>query len=308
MKTSGIIFSIAALASILTGCSTGMYRETRVMMGTFVEVTAPDKNAARIAFDEIKRIEQLLSKYDPKSEISMLNSTGTIKASPETLYIMKRSAEFWHLSGGAFDPTVGPLLDIWGFTDRNFRVPPPEEIQKTLQAVGMDKVLIDEAGSTIQFKEPGMRIDLGAIAKGYAVDCAVTKLRAAGIKNCLINAGGDIYCLGTKSGSPWKVAIKNPYEREQKYLDLENKAVATSGNYEQFFIKNDKRYSHIFDPKTGSPVETRIFSVTVVAPDCLTADALATATFVLGNEKSWEMSKQFTEVRVMIFEMEADQQ
>ncbi|MDD2703346.1 MAG: FAD:protein FMN transferase, partial [Candidatus Omnitrophica bacterium] len=115
------------------------------------------------------------------------------------------------------------------------------------------------------------------------------------------------YCLGTKFGKPWKVAVKNPYMREPKFLDVENKAVATSGNYEQFFIKNDKRYCHIFDPKTGSPVETNIFSVTVVAPDCLTADALATAAFILGNEKSWEMTKKYRDnVRVMIFDMGPD--
>jgi thiamine biosynthesis lipoprotein len=307
MKTFGFFFSIIALTGILSGCQNNLPKETRVMMGTFVEVTSPDKAAPTIVFDEIKRIEQLVSKYDPKSEISILNNTGTVKASPETMYVMKKSAEFWKLSGGAFDPTVGPLLDLWGFTDKNFRIPAPDEIQKALEAVGMDKVAINEANSTIEFKQPGMRVDLGAIAKGYAVDCAAQKLRAAGIKNCLINAGGDIYCLGTKSGRPWKVAIKNPYEREPKFLDLVNKAVATSGNYEQFFIKNDKRYCHIFDPKTGVPVETNIFSVTVVAPTCLTADALATATFILGNERSYELSKKFTDVRVMIFEMDPDQ-
>lgn len=295
------------LLIIAAGCQGKLHKETRVLMGTFVEVISSDKAAPKIAFDEIKRIEHLLSKYDPKSEISILNSTGAVKASPETLYVMKKSAEFWKLSDGKLDPTVGPLLDLWGFTDKNFRIPAPEEINRALEAVGMDKVVIDEANSTIELKQPGMRVDLGAIAKGYAVDCAVQKLRSAGIKNCLVNAGGEIYGMGTKSGNPWKVAIKNPYERGQKFIDIENKAVATSGNYEQFFIKNDKRYCHIFDPKTGSPIETNIFSVTVVAPDCLTADALATATFVLGNEKSYELSKNFTDVRVMIFEMGPNQ-
>ncbi|MDD2703347.1 MAG: FAD:protein FMN transferase, partial [Candidatus Omnitrophica bacterium] len=159
------------------------------MMGTFVEVISPDKNASAIVFDEIKRIERLLSKYDPQSEISILNNTGKVKAGPETLYVMKKSVEFWKLSNGAFDPTVGPLLDIWGFTDKKFRIPAQAEISKILEAVGMDKVVIDEANSIIEFKQAGMHVDLGAIAKGYAVDCAVQKLKSAGIKSCLINAG-----------------------------------------------------------------------------------------------------------------------
>ncbi len=307
MKTPGIIFSIIALTGLLSGCQNSQHKESRLMMGTFVEVTSADKTAAGIVFDEIKRIERLVSKYDPRSEISVLNSAGRIKAGPETMHVMKKAREFWILSEGAFDPTVGPLVDLWGFTDKNFRVPAPEEIQKTLESVGMDKISIDETSGIIEFNQPGMRVDLGAIAKGYAVDCAAQKLKAAGIKSCLINAGGDIYCLGTAPRKPWKIAVKNPYAREPKFLDLENKAVATSGNYEQFFIKNDKRYSHIFDPKTGYPVETNIFSVTVVANDCLTADAMATATFVLGNERSWEMSKKFADMRIMIFEMEPKQ-
>ena len=125
------------LLIIAAGCQGKLHKETRVLMGTFVEVISSDKAAPKIAFDEIKRIEHLLSKYDPKSEISILNSTGAVKASPETLYVMKKSAEFWKLSDGKLDPTVGPLLDLWGFTDKNFRIPAPEEINRALEAVGM---------------------------------------------------------------------------------------------------------------------------------------------------------------------------
>lgn len=280
-----------------------LYREKRVMMGTFVEVISPQKEAAKIAFDEISRIEGLLNKYNPESEISKLNKSGTLKASPETFYVIKKSKEFYSLSGGAFDVTIAPLMDLWGFTNRQFSTPTEEGIKETLKLVGSDKIILHKSSSVIQFKTPGMEIDLGAIAKGYAVDCAVKKMRDTGIKSCLINAGGQIYCLGNKFGKPWIVAIKNPRVNELvNYLKLENRAISTSGDYEQYFIKDKKRYAHIINPKTGYPAENSIASVTVIAKDGLTADALSTSIFALGKEKGELMAKKLDGVEIKIIE------
>jgi len=297
------------LVSGLCGCQKGaLHRDARLMMGTIVEVISPDRRAADIAFREIKRIENLLSYYRDNSEVSRLNKQGRLEVSPETLFVIKKAGEFWQATQGAFDVTVAPLLELWGFSGGNYRVPDDIKIKETLELIGFDKVRI--SGNIIEFKTEGMKIGLGAIAKGYAVDCAARKLKLAGIKSALINAGGDIYCLGDKGGLPWRVAI-NPApstgERRLRvrrggiagYLELKDKAVATSGNYEQYFSVGDTRYCHILDPRTGRPADTDIASVTVIADDCLTADALATSIFVLGKEKGRELAERFNvEVRI----------
>lgn len=272
-------------------------------MGTFVEVSSPDIRAGKIVFEEIKRIEELLSKYLPESEISRLNKSGRIEAAPETFYIISQAKHFWQESNGAFDVTVGPLMDLWGFSRKTYTLPAETDIQAALKLTGPDKIILNRQDYMIQLDTLGAKLDLGAIAKGYAVDCAVKKLRAAGINSCLINAGGDIYCLGDKSGRPWKVAIRNPYKKTfKRYLRLTNKAVTTSGDYEQYFIRGNRRYSHIFDPRTGYPADSGVISASVIADDCLTADALATAIFVLGKEESKVLLKKFPEATAEIYE------
>jgi len=291
---------------LLSGCENReLYRQARVMLGTFIEVNSTDPRAAKLVFDEIKRIENLLSKYEPESEITKLNKTGHLKASPETFYIIKKSKEFYEASGGAFDITIAPLMDIWGFTDKQYKLPKKAQIKDALRLVGSDKIILQESNNVIQFELSGMKIDLGAIAKGYCLDCAAKKLREAGIKNCLINAGGQVYCLGTRWNKPWRIGIANSREnRLSGYLELKNKFAATSGDYEQYFIKNKKRYAHILNPQTGYPADSKVSSVTVIADNGLTADALATAIFVLGKDKGNELIKQFNDIQIKIVEEE----
>lgn len=280
-----------------------LYNDNRIMLGTFVEVTSNSPRAAQIVFNEIQRIENLFSKYKAESEISRLNQAGKLKVSPDTCYILKKAKEFSLASNGAFDITVGPLIDAWGFSNKQYTVPTRQVIQDTLKKVGSDKIILNSGDCMVKFGLSGMKIDLGAIAKGYAVDCAVKKLKENKITSCLINAGGQIYALGDKSGKPWRVAIKNPRQSGVSgYLEIKDKAVATSGDYEQYFFKDKKRYSHILNPKTGHPAESGIISVTVLAKDGLTADALSTAIFVLGREKGEALAKQFPETEIKIIE------
>ncbi|MEW6074693.1 MAG: FAD:protein FMN transferase [Candidatus Omnitrophota bacterium] len=302
--TSALTLAFCSSLVILCGCQPRhLYRETRVMMGTFIEVISPDERSSAIAFEEIKRIESLLSKYDEHSEIYRLNKNGKITASPETWYIMQRAREFWKNSNGAFDITVGPLMNAWGFTDKRYTVPKKQEIKKALRLVGMDKIIFHKNNNVIEFSIRGMSVDLGAIAKGFAIDSAIKKIKAAGVKNCLINAGGDIYCVGKKFGRPWKVAVQNPRGRSfLSTLRLEDSAIATSGDYEQYFKNKEEVFSHIFDPTTGAPAQAGITSVTVIAQDCLTADALATSVFVLGREKGTEMIKKYPPAKACIVE------
>jgi len=289
-----LILFISSLFFVSCIKQSRLYSQTQLLMGTYVEVITDNKEAIKIAFDEIRRIEALLSKYNPNSEISLLNREGKAKVSLETFFIIKKAKEFYKASEGAFDITVCPLLRLWGFDTRNYRVPTDDEIQRTLELVGSDKILMDEENRIVEFKEKNMSIDLGAIAKGYSVDCAIKKLKEKEIKNALINAGGDIYCLGDKLGKLWQIGIREPFKKKiRKVIKLKDKAVATSGDYESYFLKDNKTYGHIFDPRTGFPAESRISSVTVVADDCLTADALATAIFVLGIEKSKSLLKRY---------------
>jgi len=300
----GIYLLCFFILTFLSGCrKQQLYKESRLLMGTYVEVSSPDKQAPAIVFNEIGRIEDLLSKYKPDSEVSKLNKNGELKVSPETFYVIKKSKEFWLASDGAFDITVAPLLDLWGFTKREYRMPTKEEINKAWGLIGSDKILLNETNNVVKFMTFGLKIDLGAIAKGFSVDCAVNKLREARIKSCLINAGGQIYCLGEKFGRPWHVAVKNPRQPGLlNYLELKDQAVATSGDYEQFFVQNNIRYAHIFNPKTGTPANSGVISVTVIAADGLTADALATAIFVLGKVKGEALAKKFRDVKCEIIE------
>jgi FAD:protein FMN transferase len=296
---SKIGFNIAVLSIFLSGCyniiDIQYYKERRVMMGTYLEVTCPSKEAATIAFDEIKRIEGLLSKYDPQSEISRLNIAGELKVSPDAFYVIKKAKEFWQASDGAFDITVAPLADLWGFTNKEYSVPASQDLARALTLVGSDKIALNENDNVIKFLVPGMKIDLGGLAKGYAVDCAIKKLKDAGVASGLINLGGQIFCLGNKSGRPWKIAIRDPrYKSTLDYeLELVDRAVSTSGDYEQYFTKEGKRYCHIINPKNGYPVEAHFESVTVLAADGLTADALSTSMFILGRIKGQALLKRF---------------
>jgi len=292
------------LSAVLSGCQNKpLYTQTQVLMGTFVEVISPQKEAAGIVFGEIRRLENLLSKYKPDSEVSRLNKLGELQVSKDTLHILKKAKELWQETDGAFDITVAPLVDLWGFTDKRYSVPQDEEIKKSLQLVGSDKINFDKMNNVVEFSVPGMKIDLGAIAKGYALDCAGSKLKEKNINNCLVNAGGQILALGDKFGKPWDIAVRNPRGKDYlRILKLKDKSVATSGDYQQYFIKGDKRYAHILNPKTGYPVDSGVISATVIANDGLTADALATAIVVLGKEKGVSLVKRFPGIEAQITE------
>lgn len=281
-----------------------LYRDNRLLMGTFWEVTCADKQASAIVFSEASRIEQLLSKYIFQSEVSRLNRQGKLKVSAETFYIIKKSQEFYFLTQGAFDITVAPLVDLWGFSNQKFQVPEAEKIRAVLKLVGSDKIILHEKDNVVEFTIPGMQIDLGAIAKGFALDCAVKKLKENKINSCLINAGGQIYALGDNFGQSWKIAIRGAQADKIETagtLKLINKSASTSGNYEQFFLKNGRRYCHILDPRTGYPAQTQITSVTVLADQGLVADALSTSIFVLGEKNLEAIEKEFPEILIKIY-------
>ncbi|MBL7070254.1 MAG: FAD:protein FMN transferase [Candidatus Omnitrophica bacterium] len=308
-----MVYGLWAIVS-LSGCqSQRLYKDNRLMMGTYIEVTSPYSQAPGIVFEEIARIEGLLSRFDPASEISILNRTGSLKASLETFEIIKKAKEFYRSTDGAFDITVGPLMKIWGFTlhqggagftDKQFRVPEQSQITSALEVVGSDKIILQEMDFVVKFEFPGMEVDLGGIAKGYSLDQAVRRLKENHIDSCLINAGGQVFCLGDKFGRPWQIGIRDPRRKGLSGdLELSDKSVATSGDYEQYYIADNQRYSHIIDPRRGYPASSGVVSVTVIAEEAMTADALATAIFVLGKKEGERLvGERFPSVEIKIIE------
>jgi len=264
-------------------------------LGTHIRVVVSSKYSGKILdsiFEEFRRIEQKFDPYNKNSEIYKINnSNGSwVTVDDEILYIIKKSMYYADLTGGAFDFTLGRLVKLWGFDSENSerRVPLPDEIEKVLEHTGYDKVEIK--GNNIRLKE-GVWLDFGAIVKGYAVDRAVQIAKSIDPKATgFVDAGGDIGIIGPKfGGADWIVGIRNPRGKSQEdtigVIYLKEGAVATSGDYERFFIVNGKRYHHIFNPKTGYPA-SGVISATVVANSCIDADAFSTAIFNLGIEYS----------------------
>lgn len=271
---------------------------TKYLMGTTIETTARSsdinlcKKALVSAYEEMQRIENLLSCYKDSSEVSAINRAAGIhpvRVSYETLSMMQRARDYCKKYKGVFDVTIGPLSDLWGFSeDKEIVLPQDSSIKKLVKLVNYKDIEINERDTTVYLRKKGMAVDLGGIAKGYAIDRGSAVLKNKGIRNFILNAGGDIYVSGTKDRNTlWKLGIKHP--RNTKDLvgefNLKNYAVATSGDYERFKIINGTRYHHILDPATGYP-GTLSESSTILAPTAEEADATATYVFLLGWKKA----------------------
>jgi len=236
-----------------------------------------------------------LSTYIPESEISRFNS-GSDCFEYESKYfypVVKTAQEVYEKTGGAFDPTVGPLVNSWGFGPDKSMAPDSATVDSLLVLVGYDKIHFDE--NKVCKDLPGMKLDFSAIAKGYAVDVVADYLVDKGAQGILVEIGGEIICKGKKSnGDPWRTAIEDPtvevYDRKiLAVANLVDRAVATSGNYRNYYVKDGKKYAHTIDPSTGYPISHSLLSASVFADNCMVADAYATAFMVLGVEKAKEI-------------------
>ncbi|MDP7141140.1 MAG: FAD:protein FMN transferase [Candidatus Woesearchaeota archaeon] len=308
-KKLGIII---LLLLITTGCvqETNLTK-TRELMGTIVSITVIDKDTVKasqsidLAFTEIERINSLMSHYNNQTQVGILNNEGILK-NPDTelINILRQSEYYSALSNGAFDITVQPLLELYTNSFQKTGKPPSEkEIKTTLSLVNYQDILIEE--TSISFDKTGMRITLGGIAKGYAVDKAIGVLKANNIDSALINAGGDIRAIGNKGKEDWSIALRNPRD-EQDYItiiNLNNKAVATSGDYERYFV--DKSQHHIINPKTGKSA-LDLISVTILAEKAVDADALATSVFVLGADKGLALIESLSGVEGLLITEEKE--
>ncbi|MEI7942222.1 MAG: FAD:protein FMN transferase [Candidatus Riflemargulisbacteria bacterium] len=300
------IVLLGGLFIINSANSTKSYQESRFLLYTTTEIQVLSNNrqkaekAINAAFSRIEQIEKEMNLFDPNSELGKINATAyeqDVALSPDMFYILTAAINGSKKSHGAFDITVRPLSKLYGFGSTKKQLPTDKEIQNSLSLVGYQHIKINADKKTIRFLRKGVALDLGGIAKGYAVDEAIKVLIQHEIKNALVNAGGSsIYALGTNQGHPWLIAIrdpKNPYKTTDRVIKLHNQGLSTSGDYEQFFLAGKKKIAHIFDPKTGQPanLETKTHSVTVIANTATEAEVLTKACYILGAEKIKEIIK-----------------
>ncbi len=272
----------------------------------------PEAAFAR-AVAEVRRLNDLLSRYQEESEVLRINAAGPetwTDVSPVTWRVLVEAMRYHRLSDGAFDVTVGPLVTYYKplmkaeAEGEPVRVFPGEAwIRSALERVGSRHVRLDEDRRRVRLDRDGMALDFGAIAKGYAVDRAIEVLQAEGIRDAYVEIGGEVRTIGRHpEGRPWRIRVQDPRRPGDRaapglaVIETTDRAVATSGNYEQFFAFEDRRYSHIVDPRTGLPVANDLVGVTVLAPTCLQADALATALSVLGMDAGRKLLDLFPDV------------
>lgn len=292
----------------------------RECMGTECELTAFAADDAQVeaafrkAFDELDRIEALMTTFRDTSTVARINAAAggaAVPVDPDTMAVLKKSLWVAKLTGGAFDVTFGAWKGVWKFDqDKDETIPDPKLVAARKKLVNFRDLVLDEKKGTARLRRKGMAINLGGIAKGYAVDAAARVLRAAGLGNFMVHAGGDFYAAGRKGDRDWNVGIQDP--RGSRHcpiqeamrcvfaaVSLHDASFSTSGDYERFVMKDGKRYHHIIDPATGYPAQ-KSRSVTLLAKDAFTADALDTAILIVGPEKGMRIIEDLPDLEGVI--------
>lgn len=307
---------------LLSGCSgwgsTEVHKLTGYSMGTSYTVSLVAKESEARALDTevrtaIEEVNLAMSTYLPRSDVSRFNDSpvdGWIAVSPMTAEVVSLSLEIAEASDGAFDPTVGPLVDLWGFGPKETtdQVPLESDIKAAMAMVGWQAIEVDITAHKLRKSEP-RELDLSAIAKGYAVDQVANMLEARGIDNYLVEIGGEMRFAGTKPDEMhWRVAIETPDSEQRsvyKILEVSDGAMATSGDYRNYFEQDGQRYSHTLDPQTGYPIRHDLVSATVLADRSVISDAYATAFMVLGVEEAMALAEEL-DLAVYLIQRDGD--
>lgn len=302
MKRIAIVLVIAGML-VFSGCERQVsVQKTEPIMGTDVAITVVAKTeregeaAIDAAMDEIRRLDRMMSLYKEDSEITRVNLAAgehSIQVSPEMIEAAEAARKVSELSAGAFDVTIGPLSVLWQMRLREGTVPSDRELAAVRSRVNFKEVLINRKERSLFLTRKGMVMDFGGVAKGYAADRAAEVLKKQGVLNALVAVAGDIRAMGRREdGKPWRIGVQHPREpgRLLATLELSDKSISTSGDYERFTIVRKKRYHHILDPRTGRPSEG-VESVTVVGDRGAVIDPLTTALFILGPEKGMKLVK-----------------
>jgi len=299
--------ALLALILLFAGLSAPAHAEWRsraeAIMGTriYVELWADDdaKGDAGIdaVMDEMRRIDNLMSHYKPESQLSQINARGgqePVQVDAELFDLIKLSTHYSEITEGAFDITYASVGHLYDYPHHIH--PTEEQIKAALPGVNWRNMLLDPVHHTVKFEHPGMRIDLGGIGKGYAVDRGITILQGMGFKHALVTAGGDSRIIGDRLGRPWVVGIRNPDDKNKVVtrIPLVDSAMSTSGDYERFFDENGIRYHHIIDPRTGHSA-SKVRSATILGPTATQTDGMSKTAFVLGPEKALEIINRMPE-------------
>ncbi|MDD5679875.1 MAG: FAD:protein FMN transferase [Candidatus Omnitrophica bacterium] len=311
IKNRAFLITLLCLVISLPGCANNnSYKLAFSCLGTTAEINVPVRN---VSLSDVKKacaaskakiawIDRTLSIFDRRSPVSAINNNSAKKGyrlNPELYLLIRRCEEYFVLTQGAFDITVEPIVNAWGFGPDKKKTPDDKAIREMLHYVGMDKMELRDVDKTVYFKDPRVKMDFGGVADGYAVDETIKILKRSGIRSAIVNVGGELYCLGDNYAKKyWSIGIRNPDNKDELIatLNVRDKAVATSGDYENFNISGGERYAHIVDPRTGRTVKNNLRSVTVLADDCTTADALATAIFVMGEKRGIDLINKLTDI------------
>lgn len=277
-------------------------------MDTYMTFTAYGANSDEATDQATVRIQELDYMFTSENyaeeedeeicELYRLNQKGGGELSDEMNQVLGRAMQLNQLTDGAFNPCMYVVMEAWGFTSQNYRVPEKEELNKLLELTDVSNIQYDADAKTLVIKKNGTKIDLGGIVKGYTSSEIIRIFKENGIKSGLVNLGGNVQALGEKTdGTPWRVGIQDPEDSSANIgvVSIKDKAVITSGGYERYFEENGETYHHIIDPKTGFPVDNGTTSVTIVSEDGTLADALSTALFVMGCDKAKAFWKEYGE-------------
>ncbi len=297
MKLCEILALIVSLMILSVGCSEKTDALTKKQldifaMDTYMNLTVygdSAETALENASERITELEKIFSVTSENSDVWRINNSNDefVSISDDTANIISKSVEYGNLTDGNLDITIYPILKEWGFTTGNYKVPDGETLGNLLENVDYSKIMLNN--NTLSVPE-NYQIDLGALAKGYTGDEVIANLKENGIKSAIISLGGNVQALGLKpDGSKWKIAVRNPFSPDTNMciLEIEDKVVITSGNYERFFIDNDgRKYCHIINPVNGFPAENGLVSVTVIGESGIMCDAFSTALFIMGTDSA----------------------
>lgn len=289
---------------------------TEFLLDTICSIKIFDKVKKDVldsAFDEIKRLENKLSTGIDDSEISMINSNAGISkvdVSDETFEIVKNAVEYSILSGGAFDVAIGPLVKLWGIGTKDAGVPAQEEIDMVLPLLDYTDIELNESEHTVFLKKKGMALDLGGIAKGYIADKTADLLRDKGVKSAIINLGGNVYLIGSKTtGDKWRIGLQDPFDERNEYYAVyaaSDETIVSSGVYERYFEFEGTHYHHILDYKTGYPVQSEVVAVSVMGERSEIADVISTIVFSLGIDKGFSFISSFPGYKILFVDKEGN--